>query len=195
VLGCSLRVEKITSRETARNLNDLMCVAPRLAKAASVLLDRKTLCGVRLRAVWEQYPNFENRVTLSTSERDELGAPRPVLHWKKQPFDRKTMLATTQRFGEYLVRSGMGRIRLDEWLAQNDDYPTDDELAGYHHMGGARMAESGRYGVVDRNCKVFGSRNLYVAGSALFTTGGHNNPTLPIVQLSLRLADHLVQLG
>jgi len=58
-------------------------------------------------------------------------------------------------------------------------------------MGGTRMHESKIYGVVDSNCKVYGSENLYVAGSSLFTTGGHNNPTLPIVQLALRLADHL----
>ena len=33
---------------------------------------------------------------------------------------------------------------------------------------------------------------LFLAGSSVFTTGGHNNPTLPIVQIALRLANHLV---
>ena len=47
------------------------------------------------------------------------------------------------------------------------------------------------FGVVDRNCKVYGSNNLYCIGSSIFTTGGHNNPTFPIVQLSLRLGEHL----
>ena len=194
VLNCGLRIEKTMSRETVKNLNDLMCVAPRLAKAASSLLDRKVLCGARLRAAWEQYPNYDNRVSLSTSDKDALGVPSPVVYWSKQPFDRRTVLATTQRFGEYLIKSGLGRIRLDEWLAEDGDYPDDDELGGYHHMGGTRMAVNSRYGVVDRNCKVFGNQNLYVAGSSVFTTGGHNNPTLPIVQLALRLADHLGQM-
>jgi choline dehydrogenase-like flavoprotein len=46
---------------------------------------------------------------------------------------------------------------------------------------------------VDKNCKVFGVENLYIGGSSIFTTGGFTNPTYPIVQLALRLGDHLDQ--
>ena len=53
------------------------------------------------------------------------------------------------------------------------------------------MGKSNTFGVLDTNYKVFGSENLYIAGSSIFTTGGHTNPTLPIVQFSLRLANHL----
>jgi choline dehydrogenase-like flavoprotein len=60
-------------------------------------------------------------------------------------------------------------------------------------MGGTRMHATEEYGVVDENCKVYGSSNLYVAGSSIFTTGGHNNPTLPIVQFAVRLAKHLAK--
>ena len=57
---------------------------------------------------------------------------------------------------------------------------------------GTRMHNNIKFGVVDSNCRVHGSKNLYIAGSSVFTTGGHNNPTLPIVQLALRLGDHLI---
>jgi choline dehydrogenase-like flavoprotein len=58
-------------------------------------------------------------------------------------------------------------------------------------MGGARMSRSAGDGAVDADCRVWGSENLYVAGSAVFRTSGHATPTLTIVQLALRLADTL----
>ena len=83
------------------------------------------------------------------------------------------------------------KIKLFDFVSSLGNYPDNDELAGYHHMGGTRMHDLRKFGVVDRNCKVYGSNNLYCIGSSVFTTGGHNNPTFPIVQLSLRLGEHL----
>ncbi|HEX5451187.1 MAG TPA: GMC family oxidoreductase, partial [Candidatus Limnocylindrales bacterium] len=61
-----------------------------------------------------------------------------------------------------------------------------------HHMGTTRMADDPADGVVDRDLKVHGTDNLYVAGSSVFPTGiGYSNPTLTILALALRLADHL----
>ena len=53
------------------------------------------------------------------------------------------------------------------------------------------MSDDPRSGVVDRNGRVHGVDNLYVAGSSVFPCAGHANPTLTIVALSLRLADRL----
>jgi choline dehydrogenase-like flavoprotein len=58
-------------------------------------------------------------------------------------------------------------------------------------MGTTRMAASPEFGVVDANCKVFGTQNLYVAGSSIFAKGGASNPTMPLLQFAVRLADHL----
>ena len=48
--------------------------------------------------------------------------------------------------------------------------------------------------VVDKNLKVHSFSNLFVSGSSVFRTGGHNHPTYTIVKLSLRLGDHLKNL-
>ena len=62
-------------------------------------------------------------------------------------------------------------------------------------MGTTRMGTSQSNSVVDCNCQVHRYRNLFVAGSSLFPTGGYANPTLTIVALSLRLADRLAAMS
>ena len=54
-----------------------------------------------------------------------------------------------------------------------------------------RMAADPRHGVVDRDCRVHDLDNLYIGGSSVFATAGYANPTYTIVQLALRLGDHL----
>ena len=58
-------------------------------------------------------------------------------------------------------------------------------------MGTTRMSEDPKKGVVDKDCRIHGINNLYVAGSACFPTAGAPNPTLTLVALSLRLSAHL----
>ena len=53
------------------------------------------------------------------------------------------------------------------------------------------MAERPDEGVVDPNCRVHGTENLYVAGGSVFPTGSAANPTFTIVAMAHRLADHL----
>jgi choline dehydrogenase-like flavoprotein len=95
-------------------------------------------------------------------------------------------------FNDYLIARNRGRIKAEEWVFAKDGYPVrGDDGVSYHHMGGTRMAHSVEKGVVDAHCRVYGQDNLYVAGSSVFPSGGDANPTLTIVQLSLRLAEHL----
>ena len=66
-----------------------------------------------------------------------------------------------------------------------------DLAGGWHQMGTTRMSDDPATGVVDRDQKVFGTDNLYIAGSSVFTTAGSGTPTMTIVALTLRLVDHL----
>ena len=61
----------------------------------------------------------------------------------------------------------------------------------HHHVGTTRMHADPGQGVVDAHGRVHGLTNLFVTGSSVFPTGGFANPTLTIVALALRLAEHL----
>lgn len=169
-----------------------LCIAPEFFTKVAQMADHNIACAIVFRMCWEQIPVSTNRIELDT-EKDATGVPRTKLFWKKQPEDRCTAELAVQTLGAYLATENKGRVRAVEWLAQGLEYPEDDEKAGYHHMGGTRMADSPAKGIVDKDCKVFGMENLYIGGSSVFPTGGFTNPTYPIVQLALRLGDHLEQ--
>ena len=190
LLNCGFRISKISHKETKNKIKEILCIAPKLGIEFASLFDKNLICGARFFAAWEQEPNVNNAVKLSRNL-SKFGIPQIELNWKKTAFDRKTIKQSLKLFNDWLLEENLGRIQLLNWLTNDEKYPEWDELAGYHHMGGTRMSSSFKFGVVDGDCKVHGSKNLYVAGSSIFTTGGHNNPTLPIIQFSLRLADHL----
>ena len=143
---------------------------------------------INLRTRQEQAPNPQSRVSLS-QELDALGIPRLRLDWRFTELERKSLKAMAVTLGSEFGRLNLGRVQLPAWLANDGD---PEWISGsYHHMGTTRMADSPKNGVVNKDCKVHGTKNLYVAGSSVFPTSGFANPTLTLVALALRLADHL----
>lgn len=136
----------------------------------------------------EQTPNPSSRVVLA-EEKDALGVPRAGLNWVLNSLDQHTVKSAVDVLASEAGRLGQGRVKLLESLKDGDWF--SEMYGGWHHMGTTRMSNDPKSGVVDRNSKVHGVSNLYMAGSSVFTTGGFTNPTLTIVALAYRLADHL----
>lgn len=136
----------------------------------------------------EQRADRSSRVKLS-ARRDELGLPRIALDWRLGEADRRTVERALALLAAESGRLGLGRLRVRPAGAGADW--AGECMGSRHHMGATRMADDPRDGVVDRNCRVHGLENLYVAGSSVFPASGAANPTLTIVALALRLADHL----
>ena len=143
---------------------------------------------LHLRIHPEVAPNRESRVTLG-DETDALGMPRPVLDWRLGELDRHTIRRGLSIVGAEAGRTGIGRLRIEPWMLE-DPFAVPG-IGSWHHVGTTRMHDDPRCGVVDREGRVHGLDNLFVAGSSVFPTEGFANPTLTIVALALRLADHL----
>ncbi len=135
----------------------------------------------------EAVPNPDSRVMLGT-DTDALGLRRTLLDWRLTEQDRRSLVANIEVLGAELAAAGIGRMRP---LLADDGLWEKVVGGGSHHMGTTRMSDDPNRGVVDRNCKLHGVDNLYVAGSSVFPTAGSANPTLNILALAYRLVDHL----
>ena len=145
----------------------------------------------------EQSPNPDSRVTLDQSV-DAMGMPRIQLDWRLCNQDIESAAALVEIFAAQAHDSGLCEVKPAEWLRDParqwvfDDLISDHPIGGYHHMGTTRMADDPKHGVTDGYGRVHGFGNLFVAGSSLFPTSGWANPTLTILALTLRTAEHII---
>jgi choline dehydrogenase-like flavoprotein len=145
----------------------------------------------QLKTRMEQAPNPLSRITLMR-ERDQLGMPRAQLNWVLTALEKHSIRTFYELIGQQVGQYDAGRIKMMDYLQDPNDHSWPDFTSGgWHHMGTTRMSDDPRTGVVDPNCKVHGVSNLFIAGGSCFVTAAAPNPTLTIVALSLRLADHL----
>lgn len=141
----------------------------------------------------EQLPNPESRVTLGNT-RDEFGQPKTALALRLTEADHIAAGRFATAVGKTFGQVGIGRVQ--HFVAERfAHWPPRQISYGNHHMGTTRMSKDPKQGVVDADLRLHGASNLFIAGSSVFPTGGHVPPTLTIVALSLRLADHLVAHG
>ncbi len=194
VMNCGLLVHPVPGRGYRRLVRELACVAPTLGQWVYRQVDRNLVCALQLRAQWEQAPVRQNRIELDPKRRDRFGIPLTVLSWTISQQDIDTVRRTAAQYATHVARSGEGRVRIFDWVLERGETPPHDQIGSHHHMGGTRMSASPETGIVDQNCRVWGQDNLYIAGSSVFSSGGWTNPTFPIVQLALRLSDHLARL-
>jgi hypothetical protein len=142
--------------------------------------------GYRLDLRAEMRPSAHNRVVLG-AERDRTGLHRPLVHCVLAADDFRNAEFTLREFGRTLIRENRGRVRID------NDLIYGRVLGGGHTMGTTRMGTDRFNSVVDRNCRVHGYRNFFIAGSSVFATGGYANPTFTIVALASRLAHEILR--
>jgi choline dehydrogenase-like flavoprotein len=135
----------------------------------------------------EVAPDPDSRVAL-TRETDALGQRRVQLDWRLPGDFAALMRRSHEIVGEELGRLGLGRLRIN--TADTVQDPMTDIENGHHHMGTTRMHEDPRQGVVDADCRVHGKANLFIAGSSLYPTYSFDDPTMTLVALAIRLADH-----
>ena len=138
----------------------------------------------------EHLPNAASRVFLS-DRTDALGQPRLSIDLRFGESDAASIVKTHELMDRRLRAAGIGRLEHDMPEEQRISAVLAQASDGFHQIGTARMSAAERDGVVDRNARVHGLTNLFLAGSAVFPSSGQANPTLTAVALAARLGAHL----
>jgi hypothetical protein len=136
----------------------------------------------------EQEPAATNRAEV-VPDRNWAGALRLRTHCSFSSRDLRTIEVASRLLGERLLTARAGVLRLRNTAIYRET------SGGGHTMGTTRMGDDPATSVCDAHQRVHGYDNLYLSGSSVFPTGGAANPTLTIVALALRLADHLARTG
>ncbi len=136
----------------------------------------------RMAGLWivgEDMPQADNRISLHPTEKDQFGLAVPNVHYDDHKND-EAMRDDAFRKGAALYEAvGAKRTIL------TPPYPST------HNMGTNRMSEKPGDGVVNRWGQTHDVPNLFVSDGSQFTTSGAENPTLTIVALAIRQADHI----
>lgn len=187
-----LRREDIPDRRLGRHLRNVAGGLPDVGRSLTRQLTEliRPRPRLALRTALETTPNPDSRVTLG-ERRDHFGMPRVQVDWRLNADDRRGLHRLYEVMRREFKRLGLGRL-VEDSSEDAAGWPVSMS-SGMHHMGTTRMHENPRQGVVDPDCRVHDVANLYIAGSSVFPTGGVANPTLTIVALTVRLADHLKQ--
>jgi choline dehydrogenase-like flavoprotein len=148
-----------------------------------------------LRLNVEQQLRPDSRITLSR-QHDTFGMPLVILDWKISDAETQTLRRFATHLSEQLTAlapENSDDMRWNEALFDlNAPLPHLEDV--FHPMGGTLMGIDPRTSVVDPNLTVHGIANLHIASASTFPTGGSPLPALPLMALSLRLADRLTTL-
>jgi choline dehydrogenase-like flavoprotein len=124
-------------------------------------------------------PQETNRITLNTAAKDQWGLPVADVHFDDHPNDVAMREHAYQRSD--LVYEAVGATGTHH----TPPYPST------HNLGTCRMSERPEDGVVGAYGEAHDVPGLFVSDGSVFTTGAAANPTLTIVALAIRQAEHI----
>jgi glucose dehydrogenase len=138
-------------------------------------------CNVK--NVPEVLPYPENRIALA-SEKDELGLPKPQVHYNLDDYLHRAMAAAKKDYERIAELMGGTNLR----------HTPDGQYANNQHiMGTMIMGTNPKDSVVDAYGRTFDHENLFIAGTGIMPTAGTANPTLTALALAYRTADQIAK--
>lgn len=143
----------------------------------------------------EHAPLADSCITIDSSVVDQYGLPRVLVDWRIDGNELSSLREFALQVREALTSMGIGELKIDEDLLALNPAFLSKLGDTYHQAGGTNMAHSEKDGVVDKDLRVFGTENLYVAGASVFPTTSNANTTFTALTFTTRLVEHLTAAG
>jgi len=147
--------------------------------------------GLSFEVQAEQIPIGTSRITLAGGGPARDGLPGIVVDWRCDGRELPAIHDFVEEVDDYLQFHGLASLYIDAALRNRDPDFIDRLTDTFHQCGGLRMSSSPADGVVDADCRVWGTDNVWIAGAAVFPSSSFANCTLTALALAARLADRL----
>jgi choline dehydrogenase-like flavoprotein len=131
--------------------------------------------------IGEDLPQTINSVTLDPKVRDQHGLPVAHVHHVDHPND------ATMRKRAWEVARSIYEAAGARTIHTRGPFPAT------HNMGTCRQSVSRRDGVCNKYGQAHDVGNLFIADGSQFVSSTSENPTLTIVGLAIRQADHIAR--
>lgn len=137
----------------------------------------------------EMIPNEDSYCELDPEVKDRWGIPVLRFHWKWSEHETRQAAHMQRTFGEIIEAMG-GRMK-DPVIADGAKAIAPGGSI-IHEVGGAIMGDDAAKSVTNRWGQTWDVPNLFVTDGAVFASNADKNPTLTIMALAWRAADHIL---
>ena len=137
----------------------------------------------------EMIPNENSYCEIDPSVKDRWGIPVLRFHWQWSEHELRQAAHMQRTFGDIIEAMGgrtHGAVETDGAKAIG---PGGSII---HEVGGAIMGSDPRTSVTNRWCQTWDVPNLFITDGAVFPSNADKNPTLTIMALAWRAADHIL---
>ena len=151
------------------------------------IIDSKQSIQINIQS--EQIPFKDSQIKLVNDKKLKNGLIKVNVCWAISRDERIAIKKISKEVDNFLKENGVGNIN---FFKNEQSEILDDLKDTYHQCGGLIMSTSKELGVVDKDCRVWDTENVWIAGSAVFPSSSHANSTLTALALSERLVQNLV---
>jgi choline dehydrogenase-like flavoprotein len=138
----------------------------------------------------EMIPNDQSFCEIDPKVKDKWGIPVLRFHWGWSEHELRQAAHMQRTFADIIEAMGgrtHGAVQTDGAKAIA---PGGSII---HEVGGAIMGSDPKTSVTNQWCQTWDVDNLFVTDGAVFASNADKNPTLTIMALAWRAADHILE--